>query len=280
MTMHSRGQNSTSSGPSKPYPDFIPLSQPSSGIGASGSRSQGQRKNEKKRKHPASPAVGGDDDPMHTPWLDSLGMTEYESKEQRLHDEIVAYVAYIAPTQAETSARHFVITHLHEVIKRRFRDAALRMFGSVVHQVCLPDGDIDLVLETVHVVDTKEDQKRALFQLRNRIRDAQLANDIQVVGQARVPIINLKTTPQYGSFDVDISINNTDGVHAIDIISSYMTSIPALRPLLFTLKGFLSQRQLNSAASSTLSSYCLICMVISFLQVRFSIYRLYVTFPL
>ena len=44
--------------------------------------------------------------------------------------------------------------------------------------------------------------------------------------------------------------------------------MPALQPLILVIKGFLSQRGLNNAAESGLSSYALICMCISFLQVR------------
>ena len=71
-----------------------------------------------------------------------------------------------------------------------------------------------------------------------------------------------------GSLNFDIGINNTDGFEAVGIINSYLAKMPALRPLVMVLKGFLRQRKLHSAASSGLSSYALICMTISFLQVR------------
>lgn len=48
--------------------------------------------------------------------------------------------------------------------------------------------------------------------------------------------------------------------------------MPALRPLIFVLKGFLRQRKLHSAASSGLSSYAVICMTISFLQVSYPLF--------
>lgn len=43
--------------------------------------------------------------------------------------------------------------------------------------------------------------------------------------------------------------------------------MPALRPLVLVLKSFLKQRKLGSAASGGLSSYGIICAIISFLQV-------------
>lgn len=108
---------------------------------------------------------------------------------------------------------------------------------------------------------------------------------MHVIGHARVPVANFQTGPTYGehiqllrvamsfisvigSLNFDIGINNTDGFEAVDTINFYLAKMPALRPLVMVLKGFLRQRNLNSAASSGLSSYALICMAISFLQVR------------
>lgn len=51
-----------------------------------------------------------------------------------------------------------------------------------------------------------------------------------------------------GSFNVDIGINNTDGLRAITIVNEYLSKMPALRSLIFIVKGFLSQRNLNNAA--------------------------------
>jgi non-canonical poly(A) RNA polymerase PAPD5/7 len=71
-----------------------------------------------------------------------------------------------------------------------------------------------------------------------------------------------------GNIKVDIGINNVDGLLALDIINEYLSTIPALRPLVMVVKAFLAQKNLNSAATSGLSSYALICMAISFVQVR------------
>jgi non-canonical poly(A) RNA polymerase PAPD5/7 len=78
----------------------------------------------------------------------------------------------------------------------------------------------------------------------------------------------LTSAMETGSFKTDIGIDNTDGVEAIDIIKGYLTRMPALRSLVMVVKAFLSQRELNSAITFGLNSYCVICMAISFLQVR------------
>ena len=70
-----------------------------------------------------------------------------------------------------------------------------------------------------------------------------------------------------GSFKIDISLNHEDGVKAVPVIADYMQRMPALRYLVMVMKGFLAQHNLNSAAYGGLSSYSLICLAISFLQV-------------
>lgn len=56
---------------------------------------------------------------------------------------------------------------------------------------------------------------------------------------------------------------------AIPVIKSYLLTMPALRPLILAVKAFLSQRALNSASSGSLSSYSVINMCISYLQVTY-----------
>ncbi|THH01384.1 hypothetical protein EW026_g1322 [Hermanssonia centrifuga] len=74
-----------------------------------------------------------------TPWMDSLPMTEYESNEQRLHDEIVAFVEYVRPTRQETSVRELVLAKVEEVIRRCFSNCNITVFGSMAHELYLPE---------------------------------------------------------------------------------------------------------------------------------------------
>lgn len=69
-----------------------------------------------------------------------------------------------------------------------------------------------------------------------------------------------------GSFKMDISINAIDGPRLTPIVRDHLKAMPTLRYLVLALKAFLSARGLNSAATGGLSSYGIICLVISFLQ--------------
>ncbi|OBZ68490.1 Poly(A) RNA polymerase cid14 [Grifola frondosa] len=226
-----------------------------------------RRRKSCKRKRAPNDTANVETPSWHTPWNETLGMTQYESKAQRLHDEIVAFVTYILPTTQERRARELVIARVRELARRRFNNAAIDTFGSVAQNLYLPEGDTDLVITTYHEVDQSA-KKRALFQLSALIKNSAVAHDVQVIHRARVPLISFKTVSELGSFKVDISLNATDGVKAIPIIREYLDKMPALRYLILIVKSLLSKDRLNSASDGGLSSYAVTCLVISFLQVN------------
>ncbi|KAJ7360862.1 Nucleotidyltransferase [Mycena albidolilacea] len=221
---------------------------------------------EKRKRSPAP--VAPEDQHVLTPWLASMSQsTPPVTTDQRLHQEIAAYVAYVQSTPQETTARQTLLEVIQKTLRRRFPDGEVKMFGSQATGLCLPTGDMDLVVMTREEVPAA-DKKRALFQVSTILKAARLTWDVQVNFRARVPILTFKSLPEYGSFNVDIGINNTDGPQAIAVVNEYLSKMPALRPLILTVKAFLSQRNLNSAAHSGLGSYAVICMCISFLQLN------------
>ena len=73
-----------------------------------------------------------------------------------------------------------------------------------------------------------------------------------------------------GKLNVDISLNQTNGISAGRIINQYLDILPGARQLVLVVKAFLSQRSMNEVYTGGLGSYAVICMVISFLQVSCS----------
>ena len=63
-------------------------------------------------------------------------------------------------------------------------------------------------------------------------------------------------------------MNATDGVQAVPVLRDYFTRMPALRFLVLCLKSLLTRHDLNSASGGGLSSYGVICLAISFLQLN------------
>ena len=66
---------------------------------------------------------------------------------------------------------------------------------------------------------------------------------------------------------VDISFNTKNSVESAKLIKKFMDEFPNLKYLVLVLKQFLLQRDLNEVFTGGISSYSLIYMAISFLQV-------------
>lgn len=67
---------------------------------------------------------------------------------------------------------------------------------------------------------------------------------------------------------MDISFNMCNGVKSAELIKSYMRQYPVLPKLVYVLKQFLLERDLNEVFTGGISSYSLILMCISFLQLH------------
>ncbi|PIL31252.1 hypothetical protein GSI_05950 [Ganoderma sinense ZZ0214-1] len=202
------------------------------------------------------------------PWLERLGTTSYESKEQRLHDEIVAFYQYISPSPEEAHVRAMVIKLVSDAVQRRFPQGTVDTFGSVAQNLYLPDGDTDLVVSMPESYDDPETKKRTLFHLSALMRHNRVAAHVQVIHRARVPVISFQTLPELGSLKIDISLNSSDGVKAVPILRDYFARMPALRFFVLCLKSLLTRHGLNAASSGGLSSYGVICLAINFLQLN------------
>ncbi|KAJ6617419.1 hypothetical protein B0H10DRAFT_2033323 [Mycena sp. CBHHK59/15] len=219
-----------------------------------------------KRKREPFP-VAPEDKHVLTPWLALLPPTTPTSTDQRLHEEIVAYVSYVKPTAQEMTARRTLLDVIQRTLRRRFPDGELKVFGSAATGLCLPTGDMDIAVMTREVIPPTE-KKRPLFQMSTILKAARITWDVQVNFRAKVPIVTFQSLPDYGSFNVDIGINNADGPRAIEVVNAYLAKMPALRSLILVVKAFLAQRNLNNAAHGGLGSYAVTCMCISFLQLN------------
>ncbi|KAH0591486.1 hypothetical protein H2248_001552 [Termitomyces sp. 'cryptogamus'] len=200
-----------------------------------------------------------------TPWMNIFKKeSTYNGPEHRLHHEILAYLTYMQQTPDEKRARELVMTGIRRVVHGRFYGAEIRLYGSSATGLCLPTSDIDVAIKLPRI--TEADVKRTLFQLSSQFRSAALTSNVFVNHHAKVPILILGTRDEYGSLNVDININDESGTRGVEVINGYLAQMPALRPLVLLLKGFLHQKRLNDAPRGGLGSYALVCLCIHFLQ--------------
>ncbi|XP_073703936.1 terminal nucleotidyltransferase 4A-like [Garra rufa] len=178
-----------------------------------------------------------------------------------LHEEMVDFYHFMSPRPKEEEMRRDVVNRIEAVIKDLWPMAKVEIFGSFSTGLYLPTSDIDMV------VYGKWEQP-PLQQLDQALRQNKVAEpfSIKLLDKATVPIIKL--TDRETDVKVDISFNVETGVKAARFIKDHLKKYSVLPYLIFVLKQFLLQRDLNEVFTGGIGSYSLILMVISFLQLH------------
>ncbi|XP_060948819.1 terminal nucleotidyltransferase 4A [Limanda limanda] len=178
-----------------------------------------------------------------------------------LHEEVMDFYNFMSPRPEEAAMRKEVVNRIEMIIKELWPTADVQIFGSFSTGLYLPTSDIDLVV-------FGKWERPPLQELEQALRKHNVAEpfSIKVLDKAAVPIIKL--TDQETEVKVDISFNVETGVRAASFIKDYVKKYPVLPYLIFVLKQFLLQRDLNEVFTGGISSYSLILMVISFLQLH------------
>ncbi|KAJ0003192.1 hypothetical protein NQD34_008290 [Periophthalmus magnuspinnatus] len=192
-----------------------------------------------------------------TPWKTK----KYSPGVLGLHEEIMDFYNFMSPRPEEAAMRKEVVNRIERIIKELWPTSDVQIFGSFSTGLYLPTSDIDLVV-------FGKWERPPLQELEQALRKHNVAEpfSIKVLDKATVPIIKL--TDQETEVKVDISFNVETGVKAASFIKDYVKKYPVLPYLIFVLKQFLLQRDLNEVFTGGISSYSLILMVISFLQLH------------
>ncbi|XP_047540021.1 non-canonical poly(A) RNA polymerase protein Trf4-1-like isoform X2 [Vanessa atalanta] len=178
-----------------------------------------------------------------------------------LHEEIEHFYMYMSPTETEHLVRSTVVSRIRSTILSLWPQARVEVFGSFRTGLYLPTSDIDLVV-------IGQWEKLPLWTLERELVGQNIAEkeSIKVLEKATVPIV--KMTDKYSDVKVDISFNMSNGVKSAELIKQFKEKYPVLSRLVMVLKQFLLQRDLNEVFTGGISSYSLILMCISFLQLH------------
>lgn len=178
-----------------------------------------------------------------------------------LHEEIEHFYQYMSPTETEHLVRSTVVNRIRGAIRALWPQARVEVFGSFRTGLYLPTSDIDLVV-------IGQWEKLPLWTLERElvVQDIAEKESIKVLEKATVPIV--KMTDKYSDVKVDISFNMSSGVKSAELIKQFKDKYPVLSRLVMVLKQFLLQRDLNEVFTGGISSYSLILMCISFLQLH------------
>ncbi|XP_046416128.1 non-canonical poly(A) RNA polymerase protein Trf4-1-like isoform X2 [Neodiprion fabricii] len=178
-----------------------------------------------------------------------------------LHQEIEDFFTYMRPSVEEQKLRLRVVKRIEDVIHDLWPNSKVEVFGSFRTGLYLPTSDIDLVVIGMWKMLPLRTLERALLD-----RNIAEPTSIKVLDKASVPIVKL--TDKETEIKMDISFNMDNGVKSAELINSYKHEFPVLDKLVMVLKQFLLQRDLNEVFTGGISSYSLVLMTISFLQVQ------------
>uniref|UniRef100_A0A672LR60 Terminal nucleotidyltransferase 4A n=1 Tax=Sinocyclocheilus grahami TaxID=75366 RepID=A0A672LR60_SINGR len=189
--------------------------------------------------------TNGNYDNSGTPWK----TRKYNPGVDGLHEEIMDFYNFMSPRPQETTMRQEVVDRIESVIKELWPTADVQIFGSFSTGLFLPTSDIDLVV-------FGKWEKPPLQQLEQALRKHNVAEpySIKVLDKATVRPL--------------IVFNVETGIKAASFIKEYVKKYTVLPYLILVLKQFLLQRDLNEVFTGGISSYSLILMVISFLQLH------------
>ncbi|CAG9860616.1 unnamed protein product [Phyllotreta striolata] len=178
-----------------------------------------------------------------------------------LHQEIEHFYHYMSPTEAEDKIREEVVARIEKIIISKWPEAKVEIFGSYRTGLYLPTSDIDLV-----VIGKWANLPLRTLEQEFLEKDIAVQDSIKVLDKASVPIVKL--TDKKTDIKVDISFNMCNGVKSAELIKTFIEKFPVLPKLVYVLKQFLLERDLNEVFTGGISSYSLILMCISFLQLH------------
>eukprot|EP00340_Litonotus_pictus_P011694 CAMPEP_0170535868 /NCGR_PEP_ID=MMETSP0209-20121228/101835_1 /TAXON_ID=665100 ORGANISM="Litonotus pictus, Strain P1" /NCGR_SAMPLE_ID=MMETSP0209 /ASSEMBLY_ACC=CAM_ASM_000301 /LENGTH=403 /DNA_ID=CAMNT_0010837175 /DNA_START=1613 /DNA_END=2824 /DNA_ORIENTATION=- len=177
----------------------------------------------------------------------------------KLSKEIIEFTKLVEPTKEENLLREKTLSILKGIFKAEFPGWKVKAFGSYPVNLHLPDSDIDIVIIPDSHSTYSEDQVFNKIDL--ILKRKKLVKYCQII-KAKVPI--LKAIINETSINVDITVNRTNGYKTKDDVMRVLHRVPSMRKLIYVLKYFLRQRQLNDAYSGGVSSFLLFNLVYAF----------------
>ncbi|XP_011186923.1 terminal uridylyltransferase Tailor [Zeugodacus cucurbitae] len=146
---------------------------------------------------------------------------------------------------------------------QQLRGLRLHPFGSIASGLALRDSDIDLYIEHVDTnLSTGNYTHRTFNRINNILQRSKCFSEVIPIRQARVPIIKCKHNPT--GFSLDINLSCPSSVNNTKFVRDLLQFDNRIRELITFLKIWAKQLQLIGRGNMT--SYCLITLVLFYLQ--------------
>ena len=191
-------------------------------------------------------------------YYSAVDSTNQEPGIVKLHQEIKQFHSSVSPTAESHHQRLQVVSRLTDLVTGLW-PARVEIHGSFSTGLYLPSSDVDVVIFGLWEVIP-------FTMLERRLATIAAHDSVEVISSASVPII--RYNDKESGVKVDISFNNVTGLRTAQMIKRFKNQFPVLPPLVSVLKQFLLVRDLSTVYTGGLSSYCLILMIVSFLQLH------------
>ena len=159
------------------------------------------------------------------PWLpvDFNSKNRNTSPFVRLHNEILLFCEHIYPPTSGLQKRDKVIKQFNDLVHSIWPTSEFHVFGSQCTRILTSSSDIDIAILSVPTRDNDPTSKvtvlECLYTLANKLKDNGLVSYIEVIGNAKVPIVKLDHIES--GLAIDICINNDSGLQTgINVYSS------------------------------------------------------------
>mmetsp|Transcript_45476 Transcript_45476/g.146413 ORF Transcript_45476/g.146413 Transcript_45476/m.146413 type:complete len:296 (+) Transcript_45476:62-949(+) len=182
-----------------------------------------------------------------------------DSLELALHEELLDFAEAFRPTRAESAMREAAVERVVSLLASlpSFASASVRPFGSYATGLCLPSSDVDLAVFGTGF-ESKVQQVAGLRQIEKALhRAGWRAEEVEVIGSAKVPIVKYVDGPS--GLSVDLCLEQQDGIRSSALATKAARQFPPFRPLVLLLKRYLSSRGLNDTFTGGVGSF-LLCL--------------------
>lgn len=189
------------------------------------------------------------------------------------------------PTNVEIKLRHYLVHRIRLAITEKWPEASVDVFGSFSTDLYLPNSDIDIVVQFPPSTQVRLRRIASCLEAEEICRDPQIIEHASVTYLSslyikesmvtektniillfKVPVIKFEDVMT--KLKVDIILNSTSGIDSANMIQSMIQEYPGVRPLALIVKYLLSLRHMNEVFTGGLGGYAVVCLVVSFLQVK------------
>lgn len=210
-----------------------------------------------------------------------------------LDAELVAFHEHIFPTPSATAWRLSTFRHFKKLVRSSWPSVGVHPYGSFATGLFLPErsvlglpplsplqgpsdpyerSDMDVVICGSSVPDISIQHLLAVLERQLSLSD--FVRSSSVIPNARVPLVKFTTTPAFGGFAFDVSFNEQSGLrgtkHVRRLLKQAGEAEQRVPRLILLVKFWLRRKGLMGVPKGGMGGLLVVCMVVSFFQVRFS----------